>query len=137
MRKLPRFFVVTVTIPFMLGCVATLVEPIPQSGPRPTTAIRGVILRNPESEERIEYRETLFVEWTDSTLAITGIVPAESQNMMTRTYRLSDVEAILVREVDVNRTSFLIAGVMVGVGVLSAVLFGGKTTSETVFEGGN
>lgn len=113
--------------------MSTLVQPLPESAARPTTAIRAVILRNPESGERIEYSQTLVVEWTDSTLAITGIVPAESQNMTTRTYRLSDVEAILVREVDVNRTSFLVVGVMVGVGVLSAILFGGKTNSQTIF----
>ena len=114
----------------------TLVEPLPESAARPTTPIRGVILRNPGSGERIEYSQTLFVEWTDSTVAITGIVPAESQNMTTRLYRLSDVEAILVRRVDANRTSLLVAGVMVGVGVLSAILLGGKTTSETVFPTG-
>lgn len=133
MRKLALLLVVTGTVPFLVGCVSTLVQPLPESAARPTTAIRAVILRNPESGERIEYSQTLVVEWTDSTLAITGIVPAESQNMTTRTYRLSDVEAILVREVDVNRTSFLIVGVMVGVGVLSAILFGGKTNSQTIF----
>jgi len=133
LRKLPPLLVVTVTVPFLVGCVSTLVQPLPEPAERPTTAIRGVILRNSESGEPIEYTETLLVEWTDSTVAITGIVPAESSNMTTTTYRFSDVEAILVREVDVNRTSFLIIGVMVGVSALAALLWGGKTNSETVF----
>ena len=133
MRKLPRLLVVTVTIPFLVGCVATLAQPLPEPAARPDMAIRGVILRNPESGERIEYRRTEFVEWTDSTVAITGIVRGEGRNMTTRTFRLSDVEAILVRHLNPSRTSLLVAGVMVGVGVLAANLFGGQATSETVF----
>ena len=122
-----------VTVPFLVGCASILVEPLPEPAARPTTTIRGVILRNASSGERIDYRRTEFVVWTDSTLAITGIVPAESQNVTTRTYRLSDLEAVLVRRVDANRTSLLIAGVMVGVAALTAILVTGKTTDETIF----
>ena len=136
MKKLPRLLVVTVTIPFLVGCMATLPQPLPESAARPNTAIRGVVLRNPESGERVEYGRTEFVQWTDSTVVIVGIVRGESPNVSTRTYRLSDVEAILVREVDPNRTSLLVAGVFVGVGILAAIAFTGKTTNETVIPGG-
>lgn len=124
-----------VTVPYLVGCASILVEPLPAPAARPATAIRGVILAS--SGERIDYRRTEFVIWTDSTLAITGIVPAESQNVTTRTYLLSDLEAVLVRRIDVNQTSLFIAVVMVGVAALSAILVTGKTTDETIFATGN
>ena len=120
-----------VTLPYLVGCASILVEPLPEPAARPTTAIRGVILAS--SGERIDYRRTEFVVWTDSTLAITGIVPAESPNVTTRTYRLSDLEAVLVRRVDADRTSLFVAGVMVGVAALTAILVTGKTTDMTIF----
>lgn len=136
MRKPPRILVVTVVIPFMVGCMSTLAQPLPDSTARPDTVIRGVILRTSGSVERIEYSEMAFVEWTDSTVVILGIVRGESRDLTQRTYRLSDVEAILVRQLDANRTSLIVTAVMVGIGVLGAVLFTGKTNSETVFPGG-
>ena len=124
-----------VTVPYLVGCAAILVEPLPEPAARPTTAIRGVILA--ASGERIDYSRAEFVVWSDSTLAITGIVPAESQNVTTRTYLLSDLESVLVRRVDADRTSLLVAGVMVGFAALTAILVTGKTTDETVFPTGN
>jgi|AP59_1055472.scaffolds.fasta_scaffold64656_2 hypothetical protein len=133
MRKVSRLLVVTVIVPFLVSCMATLQQPLPEPAARPDTGIRGLILGSAESAERIEYREMQFVEWTDSTVAIIGIVRGEGQNMTTRTYRLSDVEAILVHQLHPDRTSLLVAGVFVGVGALAAILFTGKTTDETVF----
>ena len=98
MRKVSRLLVVTVIVPFLVSCMATLQQPLPEPAARPDTGIRGLILGSAESAERIEYREMQFVEWTDSTVAIIGIVRGEGQNITTRTYRLSDVEAILVHQ---------------------------------------
>ncbi len=126
-----------VTVPFLVGCASILVEPLPEPAARPTTAIRGVILRNASSGERIDYRRTEFVVWTDSTLAITGIVPAESQNVTTTTYLLSDLESVLVRRLNADRTSLFVAGVMVGVAALTAILVTGKTNDMTTFPSGN
>ena len=81
MRKPHRILVVTVVIPFMLGCTATLAQPLPESAARPGTAIRGVILRTSGPDERIEYSETTFVEWTDSTVVILGIVRGEGRDV--------------------------------------------------------
>jgi len=96
--------------------------------------IEGVILRNSESGGHIEYSQTPHVEWTDSTLTIIGIVQGGSQGMTNRTYRLSDVEAVLVRRLDSRRTSLLMAGVLVGVGALSAILFTDDSRSGEVLK---
>lgn len=133
MRKIPRFLVVTVTVPFLVGCMGSLPQPLPEPAARPHTDIQGLLLGSAESAERIEYRETQFVEWTDSTVAVTGIVRGEGRDITTRTYRLSDVEAILVHQLHPDRTSILVAGVLVGAAALAATLLTGKTTDETIF----
>ena len=94
--------------------------------------IEGVILTNSESSGHIEYSQTSHVEWTDSTLTIIGIVQGGSQDLTNRTYRLSDVEAVLVRRLDSRRTSLFMAGVLAGVGVLSAILFTDDSRSGEV-----
>lgn len=132
MRKPPRALVVTVTIPFLAACVGTLAQPLPEPGARPTGSLRGVILQGPEPE-RVEYSEMADVQWTDSTVALTGIVRGRGTDMSTRTYRLAEVESLLVRTFDPNRTSLLVAGVMVGAGALAAILFTGRTTDQTTF----
>jgi len=124
-----------VTVPFLVGCAAILVEPLPEPAARPTTVIRGVILA--PSGERIDYSRAEFVIWTDSTLAITGIVPAESQDVTTRTYLFSDLESVLVRRLNADRTSLLVAGVMIGVAALTAILVTGKTNDMTIFPTGD
>lgn len=134
MKRILRILVVTAAIPFLAGCVAILQRPLPEPASRPNMTIEGVILRNSESGGHIEYSQTPHVEWTDSTLTIIGIVQGGSQGMTNRTYRLSDVEAVLVRRLDSRRTSLLMAGVLVGVGALSAILFTDDSRSGEVLK---
>ena len=57
--------------------------------------------------------------------------------MTTRTYLLRELESVLVRRVDADRTSLFIAVVMVGVAALTAILVTGKTNDMTIFPTGN
>jgi len=134
MRKIPRSLVVLVIAPFLASCMATMSLPLPEPAERSDTDIRGLILGSTESAERIEYKETQFVEWTDSTVAITGILSGEGQNVTTQTYQIKDVEAILVHQLHPDRTSVIVSGLLVGAGVLGALLFTGETNEETIFE---
>ena len=134
MRKVPRSLVVLVVAPFLANCMATMSLPLPEPAERSDADIRGLVLGSTESEERIEYKETQFVEWTDSTVAITGILSGEGQNVTTQTYQIQDVAAILVHQLHPDRTSVIVAGLLVGAGVLGALLFTGETNEETVFE---
>ena len=134
MRKVPRSLVVLVVAPFLANCMATMSLPLPEPAERSDADIRGLVLGSTESAERIEYKETQFVEWTDSTVAITGILSGEGQNVTTQTYQIQDVAAILVHQLHPDRTSVIVAGLLVGAGVLGALLFTGETNEETVFE---
>ena len=137
MRKPPRALVLLVTLPFLAGCVGTFAQPMPEPSARPSSGLRGVVLGDAETGERVEFARVDFVQWTDSTLAITGVrrgdAMAGSAGITTNTYRTTDIAALLVRQVDPDKTSLLVAGVFVGVGVIAAILFTGKTTSGTVF----
>ena len=138
MTKPTRRLVITAAIPFLAGCVGTFAQPLPDPSARAATKLRGVVLGDPESGERIEFSRVDYVEWTDSTLVIIGALRVPrgdgSASTQTRTFPLSDVGAVLVREVNADRTSLLIASVIVGGVLIGAfVLYNGRTTGRTVF----
>lgn len=135
MKKPAPALAITVTASFMAGCVATAARPLPEPAMRPATHIAGVVLGDTATGERIVYSELLQVEWTDSTVVLTGSIDDGSRGeapIATTPYRLADVGGVLVREVDANRTSLLIAGVVVGVSAVATLLFTGKTGSGTL-----
>lgn len=137
MKQSRRALAAAVAAAFLSGCMGTVAQPLPEPTARPMTQVRGVVLGDPDDGERIRYRTVEHVAWTDSTLSVSGIVDGSgglgSAPVTTTTYRLSEVGAVLVRGLDVNRTSLIVAGVMVGASIAAMLLFGGKTTSQTVF----
>ena len=133
MRKIPQSLVVLVIAPFLASCMATMSLPLPEPAERSNADIRGLILGSTGSAERIEYEDTQFVQWTDSTVVITGILSGEGRNVTTQTYQIQDVEAILVHQLHPDRTSVIVGGLLVGAGALAALVFTGETTDETIF----
>ncbi|MCH7531741.1 MAG: hypothetical protein IIB36_08295 [Gemmatimonadetes bacterium] len=140
MKKPRRILVIAGIVPFLAGCMGTLAQPLPEPALRSSTNVRGVVLGDPESGERIEFSRVDHVEWTDSTLSIVGALATPdgggtdgSNTTRARTFALSDIGAVLVAGVEPNKTSLLIAGVLVGVTVIGAFLVTGKTTATTIF----
>ena len=135
MKKPPRALVVTIAIPFLGACMGTQQRPLPEPAARSETSVRGVVLGDSIRGEGIEFGRVESVEWTDSTIAITGVLKGStgSGGIVTRSHRLSDVAALLVREVDANRTSILVGAVIMGVVAVATLLLTGKTNEDTVF----
>lgn len=128
MRKPRRGLVMTVGIPFLMGCFHVTPRALPEPGePRPT-AVRGVVLAGPN--EHVQFTRVDRVEWTDSTLVLTGeMAPGTA---VTRSYRLDSLSGVLVREMDANRASIIIGGVIVGGIAVAALLITGKGDGTTV-----
>ena len=140
MKKPRRVLVIASIVPFLAGCMGTVVHPLPEPILRSSTDVRGVVLGDPESGERIEFSRVDNVEWTDSTLAILGALRTpdgsgtdRSASAQMRTLPLSDIGAVLVRGVDANKTSILIASVLVATGFIGAFLFTGTRPGSTAF----
>jgi hypothetical protein len=112
------------------------VQPLPAPEKRNATQIRGVVLRAAEAQ-RIEFARVDNVAWTDSMLALTGVLrtDASSTAVTTRSFALSSLSGVLVREVDADRTSILIAAVGVGTVVIATFLLTGKTDENTMLQG--
>lgn len=137
MRRPARVLVIAVTVPFLSGCIRTMPRPLPEPSARGGISVRGVVLNGAAAGERIEFADVDEVAWTDSTIAITGVLKAsgtaDAGRVVTRTHRLSDIGAVLVRQVDPNRTSILVVALAVGISVIAALRLTGKTTESTVF----
>jgi hypothetical protein len=137
MRKPARALVIAVAVPFLTGCIRTMPRPLPEPSARAGISVRGVVLGGSTEGERVEFADVDRVQWTDSTIEIRGVLKDPGTDhagqLVTRTHRLSDIGAVLVRRVDPNRTSILIAAVAVGISVIMALRFTGKTTDSTVF----
>ena len=141
MRRPPRPLVLLLSLPFLGACFA------PQSAPLPTPAereevedIRGVIVGNPDDGgERVEFEEVYSVEWGDDDVSIYGWMAPEDApaGAVTRSFRYDDLSAILTNQLDANRTSFLVAGIILS-GIAAVVFFFTERTggAGTVIIGG-
>ena len=125
------------TATFLLAaCMRVQVQPLPAPKNRNALQVRGVVLRSGEPS-RIEFARVDDVAWTDSTLALTGVLrtDASSTAVTTRSFALSSISGVLVREVDADRTSLLIAAVGVGTVAIATFLLTGKTDENTMLQG--
>lgn len=129
MRKPPPALVLAMATPLLTGCFGTLPAPLPEPGARAQADVRGVILRGDTAEgERVEFADILDVQWHDESLAIVGVPRgAVGTQPVTRTFPFTDLSGVLVRQLDTNRTSALIAGTMLGLIGTVAFLVTGKT----------
>ena len=111
MKKPRPGLIIAPALPFLAGCFATFALPVPEPADRGDTDVQGVVLGEGENAERVEFDQIYDVQWTEESLIITGIAknsdtPEISQ---ARAFSLEDVSAILVRDLDPNRTSGIIA----------------------------
>lgn len=133
MRRPGRGLIVAMLGPLLTGCFATTLQPLPEaSAPRPT-GIRGVVVTGDgESDETVKFEQVDHVEWTDSTVVITGVPkasaagePITNGSTETQVFPLASVTGVLVNEVDASKTSILIGALGVGaIGVAALLLTG-------------
>ena len=129
--KNPRAaLVAAVLLPFLAGCVRVHAQSASDAAGRDAGAYRGVVLRDAAGGGRVEFSRVDAVEWTDTTLTLTGeALPRPGgapAGVTTRRFALADVEGVLVRGVDANRTSVLIAAIGVGAAIVGAFVITGE-----------
>ena len=129
MRKPGRLVVTAVTIPFLAGCFGVLETPIPAGlSQREALNVRGVVIADSGDGERVEFEEILEVQWTNDALFIVGSLAADegAAQIVTRTFPLSSLSSVLVRQVDANKTSGIIAVFAVGLIAMWAFAVNGQ-----------
>ena len=112
MKKPRPGLVIALTLPFLAGCFTTFALPVPEPAERGDTEVKGLVIGEGENTERVEFHQVDDVQWTEESLIITGIAKDSDGSGIpqTDTFSLEDVSAILVRSLDPNRTSGLVAG---------------------------
>ena len=125
MKKPGRLLVTVLTIPFLGGCFGVVQTPLPEApAEREALNLRGVVIGDPGDGERIEFKEVLDVQWTDDALRVVASQNGDNGfEVVTRTYPVSSLSAVLVREIDANRTSGVVIGIFAGLFVAFAFIF--------------
>jgi len=130
-RRPGRALVLVVSAPLVAGCFGTFQQPLPEPTERPSQ-IKGVVRDDGGEGERIEFDTVDQVEWSDSEVVLTGILDDES---VTRSYPLSTLSGVLIRELDPAKTSVVIAGFFIGAVATVALLVTGQGRSGTPLPG--
>lgn len=142
MKKPGPVLVLSVLVPFLHGCYSLVAEPLPSPPTPPSGDIRGIVVEDVGGERRVQPDPLHDLVWTDSTVALTGVFeadgdgPADVGTVQTRSFPLSSVTGVLVREFDSNTASILLAGGIVGSIAVVALLLTGKTDEGTVLPEG-
>lgn len=113
MRMPPHALVLAVTLPFLGGCFSPQPAPLPSPEQRQDVDIQGVVVGDPDDGgEAVRFDEVYEVDWGQSELSIQGMLPdgGPVPNVVTRRYRYGDLSGVLTRQLDVNKTSLLVAG---------------------------
>ena len=123
MKKPGTLLVAAVSLPFLTGCFSVLPAPIPTTpAEREQVDLRGVVVRgdNGSDDERVEFSEVLDVQWLDGGLEVVGLDIADDE-ARTQQFFYNDLAAVLTRQLDANKTSILIGGVMLS--TIAAIAF--------------
>lgn len=116
---------------FLVGCMGIQARAIPDPSARYDQEVHGVVLADDAQGggRRVETSRVEDVTWTDSTIVITGVFRDDGSGgdrIETREFPFDSLSGILVRGLDVNRTSAIIALVVVGtVATVAFVINGG------------
>ena len=111
MKKPRPGLIIALALPFLAGCLATFALPVPEPAERGDTDVQGVVLGEGENAERVEFDQIDNVQWTEESLIITGITKNSDTPGIPQAsaFSLEDASALLVKNLDPNRTSGLIA----------------------------
>lgn len=89
--------------------------------------MQGVVLGEGENAERVEFDQIYDVQWTEESLIITGIAKNSDtpEIPQTSTFSLEDASAILVKNLDPNRTSVIMAAlILIPISIWAVVVTG-------------
>jgi hypothetical protein len=139
MKRPGRLLTAAVGLPFMAGCFTTAMVPVPPPTERADTEIRGVVVQGPDGGdgERLEFAELFDVQWTAEALSVVGrlVGAPESAAATSRSFSYEELAGVLVRQVDANKTSGLLGGVIVGTIAIVAILINGQVNENTRIPG--
>ena len=126
MKRPSRPLVVAACLPFAAGCFSLLPTPLPEPPDR-SADIRGVVRDDGDEGERVEFRSVNDVRWSESEVVIVGVLEEPEDGtfdgeVVTRSYPLSELSGVLTRQLDVDRTSFLVLGVALAT-IVTTVIF--------------
>ncbi len=118
MRRPPRALVAAVAAPFLAGCFSVTQVPVPAAHPdREALQLRGVVVVDPDngSQETLEFQELHQATWTPSSLSFVADVRADGRTeTVTRLVPITELQGLLVRQLDAGKTSAIIGGMLVG-----------------------
>ena len=131
MRKPGRLAVVAVSLPFLAGCFTVARAPVPATLPeREALDLKGVVITQPDNgtEEVLEFSQLHEAVWTPSSLSVVGDVAGSgpSPQTVTRLIPITNLDAVLVRQIDGGKTSAIIGGVVMGAIATIALLVTGS-----------
>ena len=111
MKKSRPGLIIALVLPFLAGCFTTFALPVPEPAERGDIDLQGVVLGEGENAERVEFDQIDDVQWTEESLIITGITKNSDTPGIPQAsaFSLEDASALLVKNLDPNRTSGLIA----------------------------
>ena len=131
MRKPGRLAVAVVSLPFLTGCFTVSRAPVPATQPeRQALDLRGVVITQPDNgtEEVLEFSELHEAVWTPSSLSVVADVAdsGPSPQTVTRLIPITQLDAVLLRQLDGGKTSAIIGGVVMGAIATIALLVTGS-----------
>lgn len=127
MKKSRPGLIIALVLPFLAGCFTTFALPVPEPAERGDTDVQGVVLGEGENAERVEFDQIYDVQWTEESLIITGIAKNSDtpEIPQTSTFSLEDASAILVKNLDPNRTSVIMAAlILIPISIWAVVVTG-------------
>ena len=131
MRKPGRLAAVAVSLPFLAGCFTVARAPVPATLPeRQALDLRGVVITQPDNgtEEVLEFSELHEAVWTPSSLSVVADIAdsGPSPQMVTRLIPITQLDAVLLRQIDGGKTSAIIGGAIMGTIAAIAILVTGS-----------
>lgn len=133
MRRPPRPLALLVALPFLAGCFGVTQSAVPPSQPeREALDLHGIVVTSPDrgEEEVIRFSELHEATWTPSALSFVADVRQDGRTeTLTRLVPITELQGVLVRQLDAGRTSAIMGAAIVGTVAVIAFIVTGKGRS--------
>lgn len=131
MRRPRRPLVLLLALPFLAGCFAVTQTAVPPSQPeREELDLHGVVVTSPDGgeEEVIRFTELHDATWTPTALSFVADVRQDGRTeTLTRLVPITELQGVLVRQLDAGRTSAIMGAAIVGtIAVIAFVVTGDR-----------